>query len=174
MAASKMEVNVYQQEGGALVFEIVFPAGEKRSFTLTPDSELYVNFAAQGFIKKVRDQIVGKVDSPEAIVQVDKLLNAFHEGHWNVSRNNEGGSSLGLLAQALVRLYKCTEDYAKEYVGKLNKKQQADLRAEPTVAAEIVQIRAEKAKEGDAPNALLADFTSSLAPAPAAEETADM
>ena len=146
MSASKLEIEATQNGDGSTELSIKFANGEQRSFTLSREHPLYDNFAAHGVAKKLRDQIGSLKDTAAAVGAVDKLLAAFERGEWNAERNatGEGAPQVGVLAQALSRLYGTSHEKSQEYVAKLDKKQQADLRATPKVAAVIADIKAEQ------------------------------
>lgn len=146
MSASKLDIGGTRNEDGSTLITIGFANGEKREFTLSSEHPLYDNFAAHGFAKKVRDQIGSLKDAGESVAAVDKLLEAFKAGNWNAERNASGEPlpTVGILAQALSRMYGTSHEKSQSYVSGLSKKQQADLRATAPVAAAIAEIKREQ------------------------------
>jgi hypothetical protein len=138
--------------------DLDFPNGEKRTFHLPATHSLYDMFAAHGFGKKIRDQIAATKTPEEAVALVDTLLTAFGEGKWNAMRNAGSSPTVGILAQALSRLYGKSLEDAQAFVSKLTKKQQFDMRKEANVAAMIAEITAESGEVGEGVTDLLSGF----------------
>jgi hypothetical protein len=150
---SKVTLTGRSEDDGTHI-DMEFSNGEKRSFHLPVTHDLYANFAAHGFGKKVRDQIAASKTAEDAVKAVDVLLGAFDEGKWNVLRNTDTSPTVGILAQALSRLYGKTLAESQSFVTTLSKKQQADLRKEPSVASMIVTINAEGGTSDEVSNLL--------------------
>jgi hypothetical protein len=86
-------------------------------------------------------------DKYQAVKAVfDRLLS----GQWNATREG-GGTTGGLLAQALVRMYagRKTADDIKAFLAEKTDAEKAALRKNPRVAAIIDDIRAEQGKAAD-------------------------
>ena len=144
--ASKVNITGSRDaEGTHIGFK--FPSGTERSFTLTREDPLYDDFAAHGVGKKVRDQLAATKTEQEAVEALDALLKSFGSGKWNTLRNGDGAPQAGLLTQALAAHTGRTLEDAQTFVAKLTKKQQADLRAEASIAAEIAKIKGSKVRE---------------------------
>ena len=160
MPASKVKIDAIQ-EGTEFLLNVEFANGERRSYTLQEDDPLMAQFALYGFNKKVRDTVSNSGTTDEAVQNVDILLQAFGRGEWNAQRNSEGESHIGVLAQAMMQLYRRTAEDCTRYVGTLSKKQQADLRAVPEIAEAIHQSKASKkqAEPAQAALDLLKNFT---------------
>lgn len=155
---AKVGITARGEEDGTHI-DMTFANGETRTFHLGKEHELYDMFAAHGFGKKIRDQ-VANTKTPEAAVEaVDTLFSAFADGKWNAMRNSEGSPTVGALAQALSRLYGKSIAEAQAFVTKLSKKQQADMRKEPSVASMIATITAESGKEVEGVADLMAAFS---------------
>lgn len=179
MAAAKLTINGEQGDEGTLL-QIEFPHGPKRSFLVEKGTVLYDQFAAYGAMKKIRDQITGKVGTDEAVAEVDELIEGFNNGLWNPHRDNEAGPTIGLLAHALMRLYGSTREQAEAFVKKLSRAQQVALREKSEVAKEILLIKEEEVakaalrapagKAGKEQDVLLADFARGLGLEPAEPE----
>lgn len=82
-------------------------------------------------------------DKYNAVKEVyDRLIS----GEWNKKRGEGAEPRGGLLFAALCRLYPAkSPDVLREWLGKQDKKTQAQLRANPKIAAIIDEIRAEGA-----------------------------
>lgn len=163
--ATKAKVGISARvENDGTHLDLDFANGEKRTFHLPATHSLYDMFAAHGFGKKVRDQIATTKTPEESVALVDTLLAAFSDGKWNAMRNSGAGPTVGILAQALARLYGKSLDEAQAFVAKLTKKQQFDMRKEPNVAATIAELASES---GDTPaevGDLLAGFSGEAVP----------
>lgn len=162
MAQVKVGISARVEDDGTHL-DLDFPNGEKRSFHLPASHSLYDMFAAHGFGKKIRDQISTSKTPEESVALVDTLLASFTEGKWNAQRNAGSSPAVGVLAQALARLYGKSLDEAQAFVSKLTKKQQFDMRKEPNIAATIAEITAESGEVGEGVNDLLSGFAGDTA-----------
>lgn len=144
------------EDNGQVTVTAKFPDGHTEAFSFDNQHALYEHFAVHGVGKKIRDTVATIKEPADQKAAVQKLFTAFNEGKWNAIRSGDGSPQVGVLARALSALYGKSLEDAQEFVKKLNKKQQSDMRHLPAVAAKITELNAEKTSE-DAKN-LLADF----------------
>lgn len=157
--ATKSKVSISgRNESDGTHIDLNFGDEHKRSFHLPVTHPLYNDFAAHGFSKKIRDQIGSATSAAEAVAQYDQLTSNFNEGKWNAQRNADAGPTVGILAKALARHYGKSLEAAQKFVSSMSKKQQADARKDPAIAACIAQINAEAPAKSSATANLLASF----------------
>jgi hypothetical protein len=98
-----------------------------------------------------RDTETGRsATNAEKIAAMQAVAARLVNGEWNAVKGDGSGATGGILLRALVELYpaKSREDLVA-YVAKLDKKQQAALRANAKVAPVIERLRAAKASDVD-------------------------
>lgn len=95
-----------------------------------------------GLSQKLGDSYAGALNVSEAIQRFTDTLESLRAGTWNSGRTGMGGD----LAQAIANLTSTpVEDIAEALKGK-DKKELANLRKQPEVAAEILKIKLEREK----------------------------
>jgi hypothetical protein len=145
---SKMTVqSTYDEETGVTEFVMTFANDAVRNFTLSPSDSLFNDFAQHGAEQKIRDKIASCKDADESVAAIDQLLGHLTKGEWGAKRSAGEGpkDSSGLLVKALASLSGKPVEEVQATVGALDKKQQAALRSDPVVAAEMDKFRKPKA-----------------------------
>jgi hypothetical protein len=155
---SKLTITGSRDDSPGTLITVSFSDGTAISYLLRPDHPLYDDFAAQGIGKKLRDAVSSATKVDEIKASVRSMLAAFDAGKWNLVRNSDGAPQVGLLAKALARFSGKSLEAAQDYVSKLSKKQQADMRKLPELAAAIAAVNAESGTDVSSTD-LLSAFT---------------
>lgn len=157
VAKSKVSITARGEADGTHI-DLDFGGEHQRSFHLPSTHPLYGDFAAHGFSKKIRDQIGAAGTATDAVAQYDALTKSFNEGKWNAQRNSDSGPTVGILAKALARHFGKTREEAQKFVASMSKKQQADARKSPAIAACIAAMTAETPAKPTGVEGLLSSF----------------
>ena len=129
---------------GALQVRLDFESGETRLFTLRAD--MVADFALHGASQKLGDEISGIEDIEDAVEAVDQLIQRLDAGQWNTARQpGSGMAGASILAKALVKVTGQSVQTVRDYLAKQDNKVKSALRLEPSVAAAIKVLEAEKA-----------------------------
>lgn len=131
-----------------------FVNGETRTFTV-PAALLY-QFAGHGASQKLGDEISDVTDIEDAIEAIDQLMQRLSTGQWLAPREGtaSGLSGASILAKALVKVTGQPIAVVREYLGGLDNKTKAALRASAEVAPAIKVLEDEKAARAAAKGAV--------------------
>jgi len=144
-ASSKATIDTKFHDDGAVSHKVVFAGGESRTILIKANHALAQHFIAHGSKAKIQAAINSVDDESKAIAKLDELDKGFDAGRWSLQ--GEGKPKAGILAQALAALKGSDLDTADAYVKTLSRAEQAKLRANPTVAAKIIEIEAKSRAE---------------------------
>ena len=147
---AKVAVTTKVHDDGAVSAHVEHADGTKQVIIIGRDNALRDQFLAHGLKAKVQ------AAAAAGPAQVDKLEEAFAAGRWTLVEG--AGKPKGTaLVRALAQLRGDDDIKAAEaFVKGLSRAEQAKLRANPAVAARILEIEAEDKKDSGAD--ALADF----------------
>jgi len=130
--------------GNDVSFTMTFGNGETRTLDINPDHPLYQDMAIFGASVKLRNAtaLAKGATVEEKLAAVDALLEAFANGEWSTrSAGGEAQPTGGLLAKALANLSGKALPDIQAFLAGFDKAAQAQMRLDPTVAAEIARIK---------------------------------
>jgi len=157
--ATNATIETRLHEDGAVSHHITFPDGTKDMVLIGANHKLAQQFVAHGSRAKLQAAInsASEKEGCSAPEKVAALGTAFDAGRWTL---NEGTAKpkVSALTRALAALGNKPVEEAEAYVKSLSKAAQAKLRANPAVAAKILELEAEERTE--ATGDLLENFLS--------------
>lgn len=145
---------------------VLFEFADGRLITVTADdlSQAILEHAVwHGLKQKIGDAaaLSRNPDTGRSATLDDKhdamlaVLEQLKSGHWNKPREGSGGSTGGLLAQAIANLRGKPVAAIREWLAGKSKEEQAALRANAKIAEEIARIQASRVSDDIDSDALL-------------------
>lgn len=132
-------------DDGTITVRLDFVNGETRTFTV-PHS-LLAKFAAHGAEQKLGDETAGLVDTDDAVMAVDELVERLNAGEWGVKRESNGMAGASVLAKALVEHTGKSMEQIKQFLSGKSQAEKTALRANPKIKPIIERLESEKASK---------------------------
>lgn len=150
MKESKVQVATKLHEDGAVSHKMLFEDGSERLVVIGATHPLRNRFVADGSKKGLLARINSAKDTTDAIRKVDELEKKWDKGEWALQAE-EKQVKVPDIVRAVAQFKNISIEDAAVAVSKLNKAQQAKVRAIPEVATILATYKLEAGScEGDA------------------------